>query len=196
VVKKNIKDMKYKTIYLDPPWKICTGGTSIRKKTGIEHKGWGTPQNHYPVMNIKDIIKELQFVKDISDEQCHMYMWVVNNKIEDALLLIKELGFTYITNVCWVKDKIGMGQYFRGQHELLFFCRKGNPMPYKYKDGKKTTVSSVVIEPRSVHSRKPHTFYDIIEKVSYGPYIELFARNRREGWDSWGPHSNINDLKL
>jgi N6-adenosine-specific RNA methylase IME4 len=72
-------------------------------------------------MDTKDILKELQFIKDISDEQCHMYMWVVNNKLEDALYLIKELGFKYITNVCWVKDKIGMGQYFRGQHELLFF---------------------------------------------------------------------------
>jgi N6-adenosine-specific RNA methylase IME4 len=187
--------MKYKTIYLDPPWKICSGGFSTRKKTGEEHKGWGTPQNHYPVMNIKDIIKELQFVKDISDDQCHMYMWVVNNKIEDALTLIKELGFTYITNVCWVKDKIGMGQYFRGQHELLFFCRKGNPMPYKYENEKKVTISSVVIEPKDIHSRKPHSFYDIIEKVSYGPYIELFARNRKDGWHTWAPHININDLK-
>lgn len=187
--------MKYKTIYLDPPWKICSGGTSIRKKTGIEHKGWGTPQNHYPVMNIKDIINELQFVKDITEEQSHMYMWVVNNKIEDALILIKELGFTYITNICWVKDRIGMGQYFRGQHELLFFCRKGKPMPYKHKDGKKVTISSIVNEPRDIHSRKPHHFYNIIEDVSYPPYLELFARNRYDGWDSWGPDSNINDLK-
>lgn len=188
--------MKYKTIYLDPPWLICTGGTSKRKKTGIEHKGWGTPQNHYPVMKTKDILKEIQFIKELADEQCHMYMWVVNNKIEDALFLIKELGFTYITNVCWVKDRIGMGQYFRGQHELLFFCRKGNPMPYKYIDGKKVTLSSVVYEPRDIHSKKPHKFYEVIESISYGPYLELFARNTRENWHSWGPHSNINDLDL
>jgi N6-adenosine-specific RNA methylase IME4 len=187
--------MKYKTIYLDPPWKICTGGWSIRKKTGIKNKGWGTPQNHYPVMNTKDIIEELQFVKDISDEQCHMYMWVVNNKIEDALTVVKELGFTYITNVCWVKDKIGMGQYFRGQHELLFFCRKGSPMPYKYENEKKVTISSVVIEPKNEHSKKPHSFYTMIERVSYGPYIELFARNKRDGWHTWAPHIGIDDLK-
>ena len=187
--------MKYKTIYLDPPWQICTGGTSIRKKTNIQHKGWGTPQNHYPVMKTKDIINELQFVKDITDDQSHMYMWVVNNKIEDALLLIKELGFTYITNICWVKDRIGMGQYFRGQHELLFFCRKGNPMPYKYKNSKKITISSVVNEPRDIHSKKPSIFYKIIEDISYGPYLELFARNRNNGWDSWGPHCDIDDIK-
>lgn len=168
--------MKYKTIYIDPPWKICTGGKG----------GWGTPQNHYPVMYVKDMIKELQWIKDVSDEQCHMYMWVVANKIEDALLLIKELGFTYITNLCWVKDRIGMGQYFRGQHELLFFCRKGAPMPYKYENGKRITISTVHIEPKSEHSRKPHKYYEIIEKVSYGPYLEVFARNEKEGWHSWG----------
>jgi N6-adenosine-specific RNA methylase IME4 len=113
-------------------------------------------------------------------------MWVVSNKIEDALLLIKQLGFTYITNLCWVKDRIGMGQYFRGQHELLFFCRKGKPLPYKYINGKKVTVPSVVTHARTEHSKKPHVFYEIIESVSYGPYLELFARNTRDGWDSWG----------
>lgn len=167
---------KYKTIYADPPWQICTGGKG----------GWGTPQNHYAVMPVAQIAKELEWVKDVTDDQCHLYMWVVGNKIEDALLLIKQLGFTYITNLCWVKDRIGMGQYFRGQHELLFFCRKGKPLPYKYVDGKKVTVSSVVVHERTEHSRKPHKFYEIIESVSYGPYLELFARNTRDGWDSWG----------
>jgi N6-adenosine-specific RNA methylase IME4 len=170
-------DKKYKTIYLDPPWKICTGGKG----------GWGTPQNHYKVMDIDGIIKELQWLKPMIAEQAHCYMWVVNNKIEDALRLINELGFTYITNLVWVKDRIGMGQYFRGQHELLFFARKGKPMPYKYEDGgKKVTISSVVIEPREEHSKKPHCFYDIIERISPAPYIELFARNKKEGWTSWG----------
>lgn len=187
--------MKFKTIYMDPPWMICTGGTSKRKKTGIQHKGWGTPQNHYPVMKIDDIINELQFVKDISEDQCHLYMWVVNNNLEDAFKLINNLGFKYITNLCWVKDKMGMGQYFRGQHELLFFCRKGNPLPHKYKDGKKVTISTLVNQKKDIHSKKPDIFYDIIESISYGPYLELFARNRREDWFSWGPHSNINDLK-
>ena len=177
--------MKYKTLYLDPPWKICTGGKG----------GWGTPQNHYPVMYVKDIYEDIKWVKDLMDEQSHMYMWVVNNKIEDALWLINQLGFKYITNVCWVKDKIGMGQYFRGQHELLFFCRKGNPLPYKYENGKKVTISSVVKHPKSEHSKKPHLFYDIIEKVSYEPYLELFARNERGNWDSWGPHCGIDSVK-
>lgn len=187
--------MKFKTIYMDPPWMICTGGTSKRKKTGIQHKGWGTPQNHYPVMKIDDIINELQFVKDISGDQCHLYMWVVNNNLEDAFKLINNLGFKYITNLCWTKDKMGMGQYFRGQHELLFFCRKGDPLPYKYKDGKKVTISTLVNQKKDIHSKKPDIFYDIIESISYGPYLELFARNRRQDWFSWGPHSNINDLK-
>lgn len=176
---------KYKTLYLDPPWKICTGGKG----------GWGTPQNHYPVMNVSDIYENIKWVDDLIDDQAHMYMWVVSNKIEDALWLVNQLGFKYITNICWVKDKIGMGQYFRGQHELLFFCRKGNPLPYKYENNKKVTISSVVNHPKSEHSKKPHIFYDIIEKVSYGPYLELFARNEKNNWDSWGPHCDINTVK-
>lgn len=172
----------FKTIYLDPPWKICSGGKG---------KKWGTPQNHYPVMATKDITSSIQWVKPEIAEQAHCYMWVVNNMLQDGLDLMKDLGFKYITNLVWVKDRIGMGQYFRGQHELLFFGRKGPPMPYQYEGEKKVTISTVVQEPRTVHSRKPHSFYDIIERSSPGPYIELFARNTRLGWKSWGNDPSV-----
>ena len=167
---------KFKTIYLDPPWQICTGGKG----------GWGTPQNHYPVMPTKAIVSELQWLKPQIEEQAHCYLWVVNNKISDGLELMRELGFVYLTNMVWVKDRIGMGQYFRGQHELLFFGRKGKPQPYKYENGKRVTISTVVQKPTAHHSKKPDCFYEIIERMSDGPYLEVFARNRRAGWHSWG----------
>ena len=168
--------VKFKTIYLDPPWQICTGGKG----------GWGTPQNHYAVMPTQDIINSLQWLKPHIAEQAHCYLWVVNNKLKDGLDLMQELGFTYITNLVWVKDRIGMGQYFRGQHELLFFGRKGRPQPYKYENNKRVTISSVVQKPRERHSKKPDSFYEIIERMSDSPRIEMFARQKRHGWHSWG----------
>ena len=167
---------KYKTVLLDPPWQICTGGKG----------GWGTPQNHYPVMATAQIINELQWMKPLICEQAHCYLWVVNNKLQDGLDVMKELGFQYITNLVWVKNKMGLGQYFRGQHELLFFGRKGNPLPYKKENGKRVTIPSVIIEPKGEHSKKPSSFYEIIERTSDGPYIELFARRKRLGWHAWG----------
>ena len=80
--------VKFKTIYLDPPWQICTGGKG----------GWGTPQNHYAVMPTQDIINSLQWLKPHIAEQAHCYLWVVNNKLMDGLELMREVGFTYITN--------------------------------------------------------------------------------------------------
>ena len=141
---------------------------------------------HYPVMPTPQIIRELQWVKPIMAEQAHCYIWVVNNKLQDGLDLMKELGFHYLTNLVWVKDKIGMGQYFRGQHELLLFGRKGKPLPYRYENGKRVTISSAVSLPKQEHSRKPDAFYSIIERTSPGPYLELFARRQRMGWSSWG----------
>lgn len=176
--------MEYRTLYIDPPWKICSGGKG---------KKWGTPQNHYPVMATPDIVKSIQWVKPLIAEQAHCYLWVVNNKLQDGLNLLKELGFTYITNLVWVKNKIGMGQYFRGQHELLFFGRKGKPMPYCYENGKKVTISTVIPAPKSIHSRKPHLVYEIIERQSPAPYLELFARNNRLNWYSWGNELDVNN---
>lgn len=168
----------YKTIYADPPWQICTGGKDPR---------WGTPQKHYNTMKTKDIIAMKEWLSPLVEEQAHLYMWVVNNKIEDALQVINAWGFKYISNMCWVKDRFGTGQYFRGQHELLFFCRKGNPLPYKHT----RNISSIIQEKKTIHSRKPHIFYDVIEQISYPNYLELFARNTRAGWDSWNPTEGL-----
>jgi len=173
---RNLDGRKFGCILADPPWQICTGGKG----------GWGTPQMHYQVMPTPQIIRELQWVKPLIAEQANCYLWVVNNKLQDGLDLMKELGFHYITNLVWVKDKIGMGQYFRGQHELLLFGRKGKPMPYRYEAGKRVTISSVISEPKQDHSRKPDSFYSIIERISHGPYLELFARRKRPGWTAWG----------
>ena len=97
--------------------------------------------------------------------------------------VIPAWGFEYRTNMVWVKDKIGMGHYVREQHELLLIARRGNmPVPEP-----SSRPSSVVNAPRLGHSEKPEEFYKLIESMYPASlYGEVFARQPRGGWGSWG----------
>ena len=183
---------KYKTILADPPW-LEVGGGKI-------HRG---ADRHYPLMKTEDI-KWLN-VESVADKDCHLYLWTTNNFLEDALEVMRHWGFRYITNIVWCKDRFGLGYYFRGQHELLLFGVRGNLKP-KHKDfsepnrwsGTKqlpTTPTTVIHAKRQGHSQKPKEFYQLIETVSHEPYLELFCREKRENWDSWGNQIE-SDIKL
>lgn len=176
---------KYKTIYADPPWMESGGG---KIKRGADR--------HYPLMKTKDIINLP--IHNLADDNCHLYLWVTNNFLEDGLQVMKSWGFTYKTKITWVKgecldsegktfkfENAGLGQYFRGLDEVCLFGVKG-VLPYKTLDSKRQQGKTVFVAPRGQHSEKPKEMYEMIEKVSYAPYIELFARNQRAGWDVWG----------
>lgn len=165
---------KYKTIYADPPWMERGGG---KIKRGAD--------NHYPLMKTKDIIGLSTFVKEISDENCHLYLWVTNNFLKEGLEVMEKWGFTYKTMITWIKDKIGLGQYFRGITEHCLFGVKGN-LPYKVENGKRCQGTTGFSAKKSIHSRKPQEMRDMIELVSYEPRLEMFARQIYKGWDSWG----------
>ncbi len=95
-------------------------------------------------------------------------------------------GFRYTTVISWAKDRFGLGQYFRGQTEQCLFGVRGN-LPYKRDDlGKRMQGTTLITAPRTVHSRKPDELMRLAERVSHGPRIELFARERVVGWDAWG----------
>jgi N6-adenosine-specific RNA methylase IME4 len=170
---------KYKTLYLDPPWPERGGG---KIKRGADR--------HYNLMSLKDI--EALPVKELADpEGCHLYMWVTNNFLPPGLQLLKAWGFEYITLITWQKDRIGLGQYFRGITEHCIFATTATRLPYKYElqiDGttKRSQGVTGFYEPKTVHSRKPGTMREMIERVSYGPRLELFARESFPGWDCWG----------
>lgn len=98
------------------------------------------------------------------------------------------LGFRYVTNIMWCKDTIGLGQYFRGQHEICLFGVMGH-VPYKNSDNPKRsccTESSVIHAKKREHSQKPDGMYAKIENTSWPPYLEVFARVHRHGWDVMG----------
>ena len=111
-------------------------------------------------------------------------MWTTAPTMPQAVELLKAWGFTYVTHCMWAKDKIGLGFWFRNQHEILIVAVKGNvPAP-----AHGTQWPSIVHAPRGKHSEKPAVFYELIEHYFPTlPKIELFARGKaRPGWDTWG----------
>jgi N6-adenosine-specific RNA methylase IME4 len=129
-------------------------------------------------MKTKDI--QMLPVDKIADNNCWLFLWTTNNYLIDGLNVIKSWGFRYVTNFVWTKERFGIGYYFRGQHELCLFGVKGNLKP------KRRNVSSVLFGPTTRHSEKPQLARKKIEEMSHEPRIELFAREKVDGWDCWG----------
>lgn len=165
---------KYKTVYIDPPWPERGGG---KIKRGADR--------HYSLMSIKEIAA-LPVESLVDEEGCHLYMWVTNNFLEKGLDLVKKWGFTYITLITWNKDRIGLGQYYRGLTEHCIFATTKKRLPYKVINGRRAQGTTGFYEPKTIHSRKPKAMRTMIENVSYEPRIELFAREILDGWDCWG----------
>lgn len=160
---------------IDPPWNERGGGVI---KRGADR--------HYPLMKTDDIITLLRTnILPQLDQDCHMYLWVTNNFFKDGFKVIEALGFRYITCITWMKDRMGIGQYFRGQTEHCLFAVKGK-VPYKIVDGKRQQGVTGFMDKRTEHSKKPEFMFGMVERVSYPPYLEVFARKKRPGWDVWG----------
>ena len=167
----------YSTIMADPPGYQRGGGKS---KRGADR--------HYDLLKEHEIKKVMsEMLEDKVAENAHMYMWVANNHLAEGLRVLDHLGFKYITNLVWAKPYFGLGRYFRGQHEICLFATKGRGFSVKT-DGVNNLPSllSGGLIPPTRHSAKPQQVYDIVEKRSHGPYLELFARDTRPGWDSVG----------
>lgn len=166
--------MRYKTIYADPPW-MESGGGKIRRGA----------DRHYPLMKTRDIAAIP--VRELADEEgCHLYLWATNNHLRDALDVITAWGFEYVTMITWLKDRKGLGQYYRGMTEHCLFAVTDKRLPYRIEDGKRCQGVTGFYEAKQAHSVKPATMRAMIELVSYAPRVELFAREQYAGWDAWG----------
>jgi N6-adenosine-specific RNA methylase IME4 len=162
----------FKTIVIDPPWPEYGGG---KIKRGADR--------HYNLMSVEEI-KALP-VMSIADRNAHLYLWATNNYLPAALACMAGWGFRYRTTITWVKDRIGLGQYFRGITEHCLFGIRGM-LPYRVIDGKRGQGQTVIVAARGAHSSKPGALQEMAERVSWPPRIELFARRPREGWKVWG----------
>lgn len=175
---------KYKTIYIDPPWQF----QNRTGKVAPEHKRL----SRYSTMTLKEI-KQLP-VSEIAEEKSHLYLWVPNALLPEGLEAMKAWGFEYKTNIIWEKirkdgmpDGRGVGFYFRNVTEILLFGIKGDHN--RTLDAGRSQVNLIRAIKRE-HSRKPDEFISLIERCSSAPYIELFARGNRDGWDMWGDQAS------
>jgi len=169
VTEKRIPTGKYEVIYADPPWRYDFSETKSRD---IE--------NQYPTMTVEEIA-ELQIP---SADNAVLFLWATAPKLPEAFEVLNAWGFQYNTCSVWDKEKIGMGYWFRGQHELLLVGVKGQVSP----PSPQTRQSSIYRESRGEHSAKPEHYYKLIETMFPDcSCLELFARKRHsERWEVWG----------
>lgn len=160
--------MLYDLIYADPPWKYSFSKSKSRK---IE--------NQYPTMTCKEICD----MEIPSGENCVLYLWATAPKLIEALSVMSAWGFKYKTQAVWDKGKIGMGYWFRGQHELLLVGVRGKVSP----PGQSKRTSSVYRFQRGKHSKKPDEIRGLIEGwFPLAKKLEMFCRSPANGWDVYG----------
>jgi len=165
--------VKYGLIYSDPPWRFRTWSESNQKKSA---------KNHYDLMELDDI-KALP-VAEMAADNCVLLMWACNPMIQHALAVIDAWGFTYKTVAfTWAKQTpsatkwhFGLGYWTRQNTEQCFLATRGKPKALA------RNVRQLVVAPRREHSRKPE-LYCAIQRLTAGPYCELFARHTYPGWD-------------
>lgn len=161
---------RYPVIYADPPWRYEHIETESR-----------AVENQYPTMAL-DEIKALD-LDAITLDDCVLFMWATSPKLAEAFEVLNAWGFEYRTCAVWDKQKIGMGYYFRQQHELLLVAVRGQPLT----PAPANRPSSVLSFPRGEHSAKPAEVYELIEAMYPElPKLEMFCRSPRDGWGAWG----------
>lgn len=162
---------KFATVVLDPPWDWGDEGDGDQ---------WGRARPVYATLPFERLL-ELP-VDRLAEADSHLYLWITNRSLPKGFTLLDRWGFRYITALTWCKPHFGMGNYFRGSTEHVLFGVRGS-QPLKRKD-----AGTWFAAPRGPqgHSSKPVAFYELVESCSPGPYLELFARVRREGWVAWG----------
>jgi N6-adenosine-specific RNA methylase IME4 len=164
--------VKYKTIVADPPWCVKAGPRSLHdpneKSRPLE----------YPTMTV-DEISALQIP---ADDDAHLYLWTINAYIEQTYAIARAWGFKPSTLLTWCKKPKGrgLGGTFSTATEFVLFARRGTLA------AKQRCDRNWWEWPRGAHSAKPEAFQDMVESVSPGPYLELFARRTRLGWHTWG----------
>lgn len=173
---------KYRTIVADPPWPMPKGGGQSRKSAFMPRE---TTLGALPYSAMElDEIAALP-VSELAATGAHLYIWTVNTHLEFTYELARTWGFSPRCLLTWAKTPrgIGLGGAFTQTTEHVLFARRG-----KCK-AKQRVDSTWWNWPRRRHSEKPEAFVDLVETVSPGPYVELFARRARFGWDYWGDES-------
>ena len=168
-----LNQKRYPTLMADPP--LDVGQTS--NKGAIMH---------YPLMSLEQI--KAMPVADFAADNAHLWLWTYPSALRHSQEIVEAWGFVQKNLFCWVKPRLGLGQYLRNACEIMLFAVRGKaPVLFKGQP-------NWGFFPVQNHSHKPEEQYAVIERVSPGPYLELFARRRQPGWAAWGneiPDSDI-----
>jgi N6-adenosine-specific RNA methylase IME4 len=164
--------VKYRTVVADPPWAYRD---KLRIGSGPKHKGADSQYQTMPLEEIKAL-----GVGEWADSDAHLYLWVTNAFMAEGHEIAKAWGFQVRTILTWVKPRVGLGHYFRNNTEHVLFCVRGSLKTLT------TPLRTAYEWPQGRHSEKPAAFYDLVEQVSPGPYLDVFARVHRFHWDAWG----------
>ncbi|MEY2882168.1 MAG: hypothetical protein RLZZ15_4548 [Verrucomicrobiota bacterium] len=175
----------FSCVVADPPWDLQMGKS--RTMNGAVKRGkWNDPVQdnvgiadlQYPTMSIAEICA----LKVPAADDAHLYIWTINRYIEQTYAVARAWGFEPSTMLYWLKQPmgLGLGGAFVPCVEPILFCRRGK-LPWKNRCDRNWWGW-----PRGKHSQKPEEFQTVVESVSPGPYLEMFARRKRPGWVSWG----------
>lgn len=175
----------YRAIVADPPWPIrWSGGKGGRRARAIPLP--------YETMSV-DAIKEIDVAAWADPEGAHLYLWSTEEMYRTgiALEVMQAWGFDYVGTIIWRKRNFGMGHFPRPGHEPLLVGRRGK-LPFGRKDVHSVQEWRQSYAPNNggkAHSAKPDGSLDLVESASPGPYLEMFSRRARMGWDTWGNES-------
>ena len=166
----DLNRFKPRTVLVDVPFSFDNKATRAT-----------TADNHYRTMNLEEL-KSYSFPHD--QESCLLLFWSTNATIPESLSIIESWRFQYKGMITWIKPHMGLGNYARNASEQLIVAVKGK---VKVKDH---SILTWFISETREHSRKPEQQYDIAERLGFPPYLELFARRKRNGWESIGDQIN------
>ena len=157
---------QYQVLVIDPPWPYSN------RSQDPSHRA----KNPYASMSLEELAK----LPIPAAPDSILWLWATNAFLPEAFGLLATWGFEYKTTLTWAKDKIGLGDWLRGQTEHCLLAVKGS---YRVTPGAASTLLSAKA---GAHSEKPAEFYALVEKLCPGNRLEMFARDRRDGWDGWG----------
>ncbi len=183
VVKALADAGRYRCIVADPPWTMPSGGKHSGPGRWHKHNDLRRPSElPYPTMTV-DAISSLP-VESLAAANAHLYLWVPNAHLGVAHSVAKAWGFRPSQMLTWCKTPrgLGLGGAFTNTTEFVLFCRRGSLRSLTRSD----TSWWHWTRPHNNHSAKPEAFLDLVESISPGPYLEMFARRNRLGWDTWG----------
>lgn len=184
---------RYRTIVADPPWQHAAGGPRTASAKWNPKAVGHRPHAPYETLAVPDIAALP--VGAMAEGDAHLYLWTTNAFVRDAYTVAEAWGFTPSTLLTWCKAPRGLGPggAFAVTTEFVLFARRGSLAPLRRMDSTwwqwKRPYAPAGASSAGLHSAKPEAFLDHVEQVSPGPYVELFARRARFGWDYWGDQS-------